>query len=63
MSSARLVPCPACSQRRELISIEQEAKGRGEVCCFRSPEWREVVSYLMQGRFSVPIIITTLPDS
>lgn len=57
MSSASLVPCPACSQRRDLISIEQEAKGRGELRSFRCRECKEVISYLMQGRASAPIII------
>lgn len=50
MSSTSLVPCPACSQRRDLIAIKRDPEGMGEIRTFRCAACDETMRYLFRGR-------------
>jgi len=54
--STSLVPCPACSQRRELIAIKRDPQGNGEVRFFRCEPCNETIPYLFRGR-GEPIVL------
>ena len=61
MSTASLVPCPACNQRRELKAIHNEKTGKGEIRSFHCGRCRETISYLMRGFGIEPIVVSIVP--